>query len=302
MGYLSQKKKQQNIQKFLNLSTIFLTLFMIIILSGIGGAFYETVANWQFQIYLFALFVLIFSIFSGFLTHSLWLFVIVFVGYMQLGASGNLFFNIESHGKHRLTIVNQQNTKDLSGLVQQSLKADADVIAVSHSANTFLPAVNVQGYHYSAPSSEENFMLSRSAPRQSGTVRLSASATAGYAELLSEAAPLVLINIDFQNIPQQELTTAYNNLSEFINMQDNPIVVVGNFGRPAWSAELSELLEKTGLEVKNRIILSNGDSALSPFCVPQLYLLAYKDFGIEDISLLPAKENPKRPLMFRITF
>lgn len=302
MGYLSQKKKQHNIQKFLNFSTVLLTFIMIVILAGIGGNFYKTIADWQFQIYLFALFVLAFSIFTGFFWHSLWLFVIVFVGYMHLGASGNLFFNIESNGTHHLNIVSQQKTKDLSGLIRQSLKADADIIAVSHHADTFLPAVNVSGYYYSAPSSEDNFFLSRLLLRQSGSVKLSASASAGYVELSSEEAPLILINVDFQNVPQHELAAAYGNLSDFINMQDDPVVVVGNFGRPAWSAEFSGLLEKTGLEVKNRIILSDGLSLFNPFCVPQIHLLAYKGFGIEDIRFLPAKENPVRPLMFRVAF
>ncbi|MBQ8436269.1 MAG: hypothetical protein IJX20_01320, partial [Alphaproteobacteria bacterium] len=76
----------------------------------------------------------------------------------------------------------------------------------------------------------------------------------------------------------------------------NPVIIVGNFGIPAWNPLFSDFLQNTALEVKNRILLSDGENLFSPFSIPSINILAYKNIGIRQISFKSNNES-QHPLI-----
>ena len=145
-------------------------------------------------------------------------------------------------------------------------------------------------------------MVSRHMPLKSGKLRLSPRFTASYMSFIAEEQPLVLINIDLSGLSHRDEKTVYHNLAEFVTAQDNPVIIIGEFGIPAWSDTFKKFLNKTGLEVKNRVILSNGSCWFNPFGVPSLNVLAYKNFGGNDVSLLNKDGNARHPLLVELSF
>jgi len=58
-------------------------------------------------------------------------------------------------------------------------------------------------------------------------------------------------------------------------------------------------LQETALEVKNKILLTNGENLFSPFSVPSINLLAYKNIGIRQISFIGEDEENKQPMVIK---
>lgn len=78
-------------------------------------------------------------------------------------------------------------------------------------------------------------------------------------------------------------------------MQDDPVIVVGDFGEPSWSPEMKDFLSATQLKVKNRMILKSRRHRFNPFAVPQFYVLAFDNVGIIslDVERKPERKSPE---------
>lgn len=100
---------------------------------------------------------------------------------------------------------------------------------------------------------------------------------ASYA-MINEEAPLMVIMVDFRGISRNKYEPLLKNLHRFIMKQDTEVVLLGNFGMPAWSKTFRKFVEASGLTVKNRFIFDGI------FSVPKFYVLGYKGVGIKDIN------------------
>ena len=89
-----------------------------------------------------------------------------------------------------------------------------------------------------------------------------------------------------------------NLFQQLYNAADS--VIVGNFGLPSWSERFYKFLDKTDLEVKNRIILSDGTAYFNPLSSPSLNLLGYKALGVKNIDFLPKEDNSGYPILFEL--
>lgn len=101
-----------------------------------------------------------------------------------------------------------------------------------------------------------------------------------------------LIRVDLGSNSAKERAIALLQLRNFISAQDDPVIVFGDFGRPAWSKELKAFLEDTNLEVKNRILFVKRGSRHGYFSAPQFYILSFQNVGIEEL-IIPAPEDDK---------
>lgn len=103
-----------------------------------------------------------------------------------------------------------------------------------------------------------------------------------------------MVAVDFSHYDYQKTKTSFDNLKKFIAQQDDPVIVIGNFGEPAWSPTFATFLNDTGLEVKNKLILGDKHRAFNPFSIPQFYILGFANLGVDDISIkYSANDNPK---------
>ena len=99
----------------------------------------------------------------------------------------------------------------------------------------------------------------------------------------------ISIFLDFSLSSNSERKTALKNLAEFVNLQDIPVVVIGNFGVEAWSKDMLQFMDKTKLSVKNSVILSKGQYRFSPLMIPSINILAYKDLASKIFIFLRQK-------------
>ncbi len=100
---------------------------------------------------------------------------------------------------------------------------------------------------------------------------------ASYA-VVNEEAPLMVIMVDFRGFAKDKYKTLLKNLRKFVIKQDVEVVLLGNFGMPAWSKHFRKFTEASGLMVKNRFIFDGF------FSVPQFYVLGYKEVGVKSIT------------------
>lgn len=81
------------------------------------------------------------------------------------------------------------------------------------------------------------------------------------------------------------------NLARFVDRQDDPVVIAGDFGLPSWSPLFREFLDKTGLSVKNRILFTDGVRYFAPFSAPTVNVLGYGNIGIRRLRFIPETKS-----------
>ena len=110
----------------------------------------------------------------------------------------------------------------------------------------------------------------------------------------------MIINVDFSQMTPAEEALVFNSMNEFVLEQNIPVIIVGNFGISSWKEVFSGFLRQSGMEVKNRVILSDGKSFFNPLVKPSIYLLGYKTLGVEQISFLNRGDNKSYPILFKL--
>lgn len=300
-GYLSEKKRKKNISELMNISLAFLGICCVLLLFFREWSLTAFISRWLFQIYVCTLLMTIY----GLLNHVYWrgvgLLCCAFVLFLTIGRGGNLFFNTETSGLQSLKILYQPDVKNLADINIQTEKNNVDIagLQVRSSAEKKLlrPSLNI------TPRTDSGYLItSKYKHKRSGEILLSENGRAAFVEVKINLLKLVFITLDFSTISRTEQITALKNLAEFINMQNVSVIVAGNFGQEAWTPAFLDFLEKTGLEVKNKILLSNGRHIFNPVAVPTFNVLAYKDFGIRNIKFLSAKHNKYHPLLVEINY
>lgn len=297
MGYLSQKKKQQRINVFLNISVFLIALFSISILSGSSSSSSHFVL-WQFQYYLLILGVFVYSLFARYFIHAFFIGLFIIINYVSLSSSSNVFFNVEGLGSKELNVVYLNKLKDITPIIQ---RADADVVFLN--PETTIPDFDGKAYRifHDDANLGESFILSKQAPKRSGTVQFSPRQIASYITLVSDNHDLMLINIDFSKLKHSEESLVFRNFTKFILEQNVPIIVLGDFGIPSWSETFKKFLSDTDLEVKNGVILSDGNSRFDIFTQPSINVLGYKTLGLSEVKFLDkSAKNAHYPLLFKL--
>lgn len=203
-----------------------------------------------------------------------------------------------------MTAIYQNETADISALMNEAQQEGAEIVALNRAVAPALNQDKYPGYYLYNENGDldDSFIVSRFSPLKAGKILFSPRFVGSYMMILAGNQPLVFVNIDFRGLSHQEEAAIYHNLEEFVVSQDNPVVIIGDFGIPAWSRTFQKFLNKTSLEVKNHIILSNGSSWFNPLGVPSLNVLAYKNFGVNKVRFLDKKGNSKHPLLIELSF
>lgn len=300
MGYLSQKKKQERIGVFLSTAVILVALFTVAVFTGVASRLFPGLLDWYFQYYLLMLAVLGYALYTRYFWHALLMALFLLVNYVSLSSSSNLFFNIEGNGSNSLNIIYQNQVKNAAPVIAVAGNKGADIIAI----NPLAPLNNIVNesyrlFHEDADLSK-SFILSASEPVHAGTVRFTPRQKASYVTITKNDHDIMVINVDFSKMKPGEEKVIFKNLTEFVLAQNVPVIIVGDFGLPSWREPFQEFLTDTGLEVKNRIILSDGKYLFNPFARPTINVLGYKALGLERIKFLNKSGNRHYPLLFRL--
>lgn len=303
MGYLNQKKKQANNRELLTVSLWIEIICCAILLFFRESVIASYISSYAFQLYIYALIIFIFAVINQFYWQSGGLLLGVFILFLIIGQGGDIFFTTETTGLQELKVMYQSDVVSLSECEKKISKTQTDIAGIIQSFDKHTmrqtPRTNL---NLSLRADDKNLIITPHHIIRSGEVLLSEKNRAGFAEIKIDMEQMIFITLDFSKTTRQEQNIALNNLAEFINMQDSPVIVFGDFGQEAWSKDFLEFKEKTGLEVKNRILLKKMKYGYNPFSIPSINLLAYKDFGVREKAFLSSKKNPCQPLIMTLNY
>lgn len=136
---------------------------------------------------------------------------------------------------------------------------------------------------------EQQHIIVSEKTSQEGKLDLSPNMNASYVKVQKSGQEYTIITLDFKNKSISEYKTAYANLEKFILMQNNPVIVIGDFGIPSWDPLFREFLRNTQLEVKNRILFTDGKQLFKFWQVPSINILGFENIKIQQINLNKGK-------------
>lgn len=300
MGYLSQKKKQARIKFFFEFAAFFSVAFTVGVFWDLPITVKSHITDWYFQYYLLMLALFGAALYSKRFLPALTILLCIIINFVRLGVSTNIFLNTPSSGDAFLTVVYQNHLQHLDESLSASSKEEADVIALN--ADNRLSALASRDYQlfHNENLLDKSFIYSRLDALHAGKVHFSPRYEASYLSFDFDGHKGLLLNVDFSKLAAEEAAGLYNNLTEFVLEQNLPVIIIGDFGLPSWSDTFQNFLLKTGLEIKNRVILSDGSSLFNPFVRPSLNVLGYKTMGLKEIRFLDKADNPSHPLLFQL--
>lgn len=248
MGYFSQRKKRERENLFMAVSLILLSaIYVFLLFDGRPGGFVETLRGMAFHLYLFSILLLCFALWRGKILYSVLALLLLLWGYASIAKTAQIFFSDSSSSLRGFDVAYKPGEQD-----------------------------------YDNPRGQSGIKILRE-----GVVRLSPTASASFYSFDKAGQAFTLITFDFSKVKPKELPLTYENLAKFILGIDEPIVVAGDFAVSAWSPLMRDFLIKTGLNVKNRILLSEGHKTINFFNVPTVNLLGFDNIAIRKIEFSP---------------
>lgn len=134
--------------------------------------------------------------------------------------------------------------------------------------------------------------------KAAGTIILAQHYKASYA-VVDHNTPITLIQVDFSNANHSDYPLIFRHLNEFITQNDNPVIIFGEFGIPAWSKPFKNFIEISNLSVKNRLLF-NPDIKFDFFSIPGFYVLGFREMGLVDLDIVTT-DNAKT-VKFLVSF
>ena len=300
MGYFSKRKRQK--REIFLLSTILILLGFVTLSAFFcdeSSSIIHYINVWRFQFYILLLMVFFYALFSSHLWFSVTSLLLIVINYMLLAAAGPLFTNREVEQGESLRLFYQNDPKDMERFLRYAGNYNARIASINFKHETFVPEV-ADNRRYSFFHTHGDIMktaiFAEDVPLRSGKINFNHNQEASFLVFEIGGHNLILINLYFAKLPLSEQEVVFKNLREFVLSQDDPVIVIGDFGLPAWMPVFKNFLEATSLEVKNKIILSEGKNRFNPLAVPTFYVLAYKNVGIDDITFFPPKNSKTFPL------
>lgn len=301
MGYFSQRKKHERDNRILNITLSLIAFFTI---CSFGGGSLGRLCNLlQFHFYLITFIALIYALIGKFFIHAFAALLLLIVNFGAIASAANIMTNVTHEGENNLTILYQNNTRAVEPLVNDAQRIGADIIGINHKRlQAYLPEGfgDYQLVHQSGES-EKSFILTNKTPLRAGKIKLSPKYSASFLVFEENGKNLIFVNVDFGKLKKSEEKNVFDNLAEFVLSQDEPLIIVGDFGIPAWSETFKNFLAKTDLEVKNRIIMTDGKSWFDLFSIPSINLLGYRNLGLKNVDILSAHKG-SHPLRFDLNF
>lgn len=252
MGYFSQRKKQARENIFMVASIIVTAIiYSILWFDCKDSLFVGLLRGWQFHLYLFNILLLLYTLWHRKLSYSLLVAFLLFLNYGSLAKTARLFFNDTSESTKAFNVLYKKGSQNYE--------------------NIFSP---------------EDVLL-----RRQGKLQLSPHISASFMSFEKFDRVFTIINVDFSEADYSEQKIAFNNLARFVENQDDPVVIVGDFGIPSWSPLFREFLIKTDLHVKNRILYTDGKRYFAPFIVPTINVLGFDNIGIRRLKFIPEDQS-----------
>jgi hypothetical protein len=108
---------------------------------------------------------------------------------------------------------------------------------------------------------------------------------------------MTIIKINLDKYSSKVRKKVLKQLKNFVIKQDNPVILYGDFGVPAWNRYLRRFMVQTRLSIKNRLLFTKGAS-YNIFTTPSFYILGFNAMGIENLKI----KNNDKTVTFDVLF
>lgn len=259
MGYFSQRKKHARENLFMIISLSVVTvIYSILLFSGQDNCFTGFLRRWQFHFYLFNVFLLAYTLWHGKVFYSVLAALLLIFNYISLAKTARLFFNDTSDSTLAFNVVYKKGMQNYENILNA-----------------------------------KEVLL-----RRAGKIGLSPKAQASFMSFEKYDQVITLVNLDFSKIAKNELPTAFANLAQFVEKQDEPVVIVGDFQLPVWAPLFRNFLSDTGLQVKNRVLFTDGKDYFKFFVVPSVNVLGFDNIAVRRLKFMPDSKSFDIKLVF----
>ena len=130
----------------------------------------------------------------------------------------------------------------------------------------------------------------------SGSLILADIVIAPYTKIKGNK-PMTIIKINLGKYSSKVRKKVLKQLKNFVIKQDNPVILYGDFGVPAWNRYLRRFMVQTRLSIKNRLLFTKGAS-YNIFTTPSFYILGFNAMGIENLKI----KNNDKTVTFDVLF
>ncbi len=125
----------------------------------------------------------------------------------------------------------------------------------------------------------------------SGHLNLAPNRQAYFITLEQEGETYTVVSLNLTYLQKSEQKALYENLADFVLQRDEPVIIVGNFGIPAWHPVFKDFLSATSLNVKNKVLLRDNQGSFNPFITPRINVLGFDNVGISHLNFTPNSRN-----------
>ncbi|MFV0626010.1 MAG: hypothetical protein ACK5N8_01495 [Alphaproteobacteria bacterium] len=256
-------------------------ILLLLSLFSINSAYAYYVDSFRLYYYILAVGVLLYCVSRQFFGFSILALLLFIVSFFILESSANIFNNVSYDSENKVSVLYGRKVTNKTKFIEH-FQNRANFISVSGKRNEFV-------------SIDRDFL-------KKGIVGLSPHYKADF--MLSQLSDkgVMFIAVDFSGISLDEVEIVFNNLAQFVNLQGCPIVILGDFGIPVWTTPFKNFLDKTHLEVKNRIIWGGNKYFFNPFAVPTINVLGYKEMGLNKIKFLSKEAAELSPILFDLSY
>ena len=119
---------------------------------------------------------------------------------------------------------------------------------------------------------------------KSGYINLDKETRANFYTIYKYNENITFVSLDLSNVKQAKISHIMNNLTKFVLSENNPIIIIGNFGIPAWNNDFKLFLDKNSLSVKNALLFKDNKLKTDLFITPKLQVLSFDNVGINQLK------------------
>ncbi|MDR1026331.1 MAG: hypothetical protein LBL47_02925 [Lactobacillus sp.] len=233
---------------------------------------------------------------STYLFRSLAFALFFVVNFFSISDSANIFTNAETIAGEPFKMIYVNDVHDLSALAEYGKDNNVELIAFNNLGAPVDPAGVYPYIDYQT--SQRTSILSIQQPISQNRIMLSSDIEASYVLVKAGERVITVINLDLKGMRFGERSIVFSTLFNFINRQDNPVVIVGDFDMPAFVPTFKEFLIKSQLEVKNHVVFYNMASL---FKSPSINVLGYKNVGVEKVTRLNSYFSSSPAVLFELS-
>lgn len=106
-----------------------------------------------------------------------------------------------------------------------------------------------------------------------------------FLQVLTDKDQTTIISVSLDEDSSETRSKEFKILENFIREQDSSVVLIGNFGVPAWSGEMRNFMDKTGLGVKNKLVFAKKNCRFCPLATPLFYVLSFSNVSVNRIEV-----------------